>query len=106
MVALISNANAGGHSGQAITHASKSISHASSSVGHSIVASGKVGSAVIAVPFAIVGSAGEVSNKISNNLIDLSTTPFGEPLDISDESFIVGPPPSKAINLTNNKEKK
>ena len=99
ILSMIGNANAGSHGDQAIKHSSKSISHASASVGHSIVGSGQVASAVAAVPFAIVGSVGEVSKNISEDLMDIATTPIGEPLEISDESFIVGPPPSEAIEI-------
>lgn len=100
MFAIVNSASAGNtHSGQSVNHAAKSGSHASGSAAHSIMSSGQVASAVVAIPFAIVGSVGEVSKQISEDLIDVATTPIGEPLEITDESFIVGPPPNDAIKL-------
>jgi hypothetical protein len=100
MIAIISNASAGDtHSGQAVNHAAKSGSHTSGSAAHSIMASGQVASAAAAIPFAIFGSVGEVSKHISADLMDVATRPIGKPLEISDESFIVGPPPNDAIKL-------
>jgi len=99
MTALVSNVSASSlnHSGQALNHAVQSGSHASGSVAHVIMSSGKVASAAAAIPLAIVGSIGEVSKQVSENLMDAAFAPIGTPLDISDESFVVGPPPNEVI---------
>lgn len=85
------------HSGQAVNHAAKSGSHASGSAAHAIMSSGKVSSAASAIPFAVVGSVGEVSKQISKDLMDAATAPIGTPLEITEESIVAGPPPNEAI---------
>jgi len=85
------------YSGQAIIESGKASYHASNSVSHALVASGQVVSAASAVPFAIVGSVGAVSNEIANDLIDAATAPSGMPLEITDQNVTVGPSPGKAL---------
>jgi len=87
------------HSGQSVTNGVKSGSHASASAAHSILASGQVSSAVMAVPFAIVDSVAKTSNQISKNLVDSTNRLIESPLEITEESFVVGPPPNKALNI-------
>lgn len=92
------------HSGQAIRETGKSGSHASASVGHALAGSGQVTSAASAMPFAIVGSAGAVSTKVSNELMEAATAPIGTPLEITEESITVGPPPSEALVPSQNNQ--
>jgi len=95
---LVSGASASSnHSGQALKHAVQSGSHASGSVAHVIMGSAQVASAAVAIPLAVVGSVGEVSKQISENLMDAAFAPIGTPLEVSDESFVVGPPPNELI---------
>lgn len=79
--------------GQAIIESGKASYHASNSTAHALVASGQVISAASAVPFAIVGSVGAVSNEVANNLMDAATITPGTPLEVSDQAIMVGPPP-------------
>lgn len=81
------------HSGQALKDSGQASYHASKSAAHAIVASGQVVSAATAVPFAIGGSLGAVSNEIANDLLDAATAP----LEITDQTVTVGPPPGEAL---------
>ena len=85
------------HSGQAAKHAANSGSNASGSAAHAIMSSGQVASAAAAIPLAIIGSVGEVSKQISEDLMDAAMAPIGTPLEITEESIVAGPPPNEAI---------
>ncbi len=90
------------NSKQAIKESGAAGFHASKSVGHSIVTSGKVVSAASAVPLAIVGSAGSVSTQMANGSMNAATSdiPIGSPLEITDETITVGPPPDQILKTT------
>jgi len=88
--------------GQAIIESGKASYHASSSAAYALVASGQVVSAAAAVPFAIAGSVGAVSNEIANDLIDAATTPPGKPLEITDITVMAGPSPDEALHIKGN----
>ena len=91
---ISSNSFAGStHSGQALKDSGNASYHASKSAAHAIVASGQVVSAAAAVPFAVGGSLGAVSNEIANDLLDAATAP----LEITDQTVTVGPPPGEAL---------
>lgn len=85
------------YSGRAVAESGRASSHASAGVTYGTVASGQAVSAVAAVPFAVLGSAGAVSSEISAGLMELATAPAGTPLPITDEVFTAGPPPDRAI---------
>ncbi|MBU0943779.1 MAG: hypothetical protein KKE53_04925 [Proteobacteria bacterium] len=97
MILSVNCCTADTHSGRAVEELSKAGSHASASAAHGIVASGQVTSAASAVPLAISGSAGAVSTEIAKDLMKAATAPIGTPLEITDESVTVGPPPDKAL---------
>ncbi len=84
----------GTHSGQAANHSGAAGSHASKSLAHSIAASGQAVSAAGAIPLM---SAGAVSTDMGNALWDAATTPVDGPLEITEETVTVGPPPDKAL---------
>ena len=102
---LSANAFAGEtHSGRAVGESAEAASHAGASVAHGVMASGQVTSAVSAVPFAVVGSAGAVagsvgaaSTEMAKDLMEAATAPIGTPLEITDESVSAGPPPNEAL---------
>ncbi|MBF0572359.1 MAG: hypothetical protein HQK69_01165 [Desulfamplus sp.] len=85
------------NSGQALDESGKAGAHASNSAAHAIISTGKVTSAASAIPLSIGGAAGAVSSEIANDLMDAATAPAGTPLEISDESVSVGPPPDEAL---------
>ena len=106
-ITLILSVNSFGadtHSGQALEDAGKAVSHGSSSAGHALIGSGQVTSAASAVPLAVGGSAGAVATEIANDLMEAATAPIGTPLEITDESVTVGPPPDEALIPKKNKQ--
>ncbi len=92
------------HSGQAATHGSQASGHGSNSAAHAISASGQAVSGAASVPFAASGSAGAVSAQVGEDLHDAATAPIGEPLQISEETITVGPPPDKALDTNTPKK--
>lgn len=85
------------HIGRAVKESGTASGHASKAAGHAIAGTGQVASGVSAVPLAIGGSAGAVSNEIAKDLMKAATAPAGAPLEVTDENITVGPPPDKAM---------
>lgn len=84
------------HAGAAVKNALQSSGHASASAAHSIVASGQVTSAAIAIPLSVGGvvlsTAGAVSGAAAHDSMRAATAPIGTPLEITDEVITVMPP--------------
>jgi len=84
------------HAGRAVKEAVQASGHASASAAHSIVASGQVTSAVVAVPLsvggAVLGSAGAASAAAARDSAKAATAPIGTPLEVTDEAITVMPP--------------
>lgn len=99
---LVSPAWAGDdtHSGKAASHGSQASQHASGSAAHAIMASGQVVSGAASVPFMASGASGAVSAQIGEDLNKAATAPADGPLEISDETITVGPPPDQAMKET------
>ncbi|MBW1650072.1 MAG: hypothetical protein JRJ44_05265 [Deltaproteobacteria bacterium] len=87
------------HSGQAAAESAKAGSHVSKSVAHAIMGTGQVVSAASAVPLAISGAVGGVSAELAKDLMDAATRPIGEPLEITDETVSVDPPPDQVLKI-------
>ena len=104
MLFSVNSFGADTHSGQAIEEASKAGSHGSAASAHAIVGSGQVTSAASAVPLAIGGSAGAVSNEMAKDLMDAANAPIGTPLEITDEPITAGPPPDEALKPVKHKQ--
>lgn len=84
------------HAGQALNEAGQSSAHASASAAHSIVASGQVTSALLAVPLmsgaVVAGSVGNASADSADALMKAANAPIGTPLPISSETVTMVPP--------------
>lgn len=84
------------HAGRAIKDGMAASGHASASAAHSIVASGQVTSAAIAVPLSVGGAAlasgGAVSAAAARDSMKAATAPIGTPLPVTDEAITVMPP--------------
>lgn len=87
----------GTHSGQAVKHSVAASSHAGQSAVHSVAAVGRVVSGVVAIPLMSAGAAGAVSADMGEALWDAANAPAGGPLELTDETITVGPPPDKAV---------
>ncbi len=87
------------HMGRALKESGKASGHASKGAGHAIVSTGQVASGVSAVPLAVAGSAGAVSNEIAKDLLKAATAPPGTPLEVTDETVSAGPAPDKAMEI-------
>ena len=85
------------HSGKAASHGSQASEHASGSAAHAIMSTGQVVSGAASVPLMASGASGAVSAQMGQDLKDAAMAPAGEPLEISDETITVGPPPDKAM---------
>ncbi len=85
------------HAGSANQHFSRGAGHSTKAVGHSATASGKAMLSVAALPFAVVGSVGQLSSHASEEMWDLANRPIGTSLPISDVTLTVGPPPEEAL---------
>jgi hypothetical protein len=112
---LLGSIFAATHSGQAIKESVQASGHASAAAGHAIGASGQVTSAAVAVPVAAsgvadgsvaagamavgasAGVAGSAATSTAAGLVKSATAPIGTPLEVSDETVTVGPPPDKAL---------
>ncbi|MEH0021631.1 MAG: hypothetical protein V6Z89_18390 [Desulfobacter sp.] len=86
------------HSGRAVNHGSQAASHASGSAAHAISASGQAVSGAASVPFMVSGAAGASSAQIGEDLHNAASEPIGTPLEITDETITIGPPPDQALN--------
>jgi hypothetical protein len=84
------------HGGQAVTEAGQASGHASASAAHSIVASGQVTSAALAVPLmsgaVVAGSVGNASGTAADSMLQAANAPIGTPLPVSTETVTVLPP--------------
>lgn len=100
ILGLTAAANAQGtYSGQAVKESLEASSHAVQGIAYSAASAGQVVSGIVAVPFIVIGESGKVSAQIGQDLWDASTATVQEPLEISDKTITVGPPPDKALNL-------
>lgn len=104
LIALLSvNAYAGDtHSGRAVTHSGQASVHSAEAAAHGSVGAVQVTSGAVAVPLYVIGSVGALSTHVADELMEVATTPIGEPLEITDETVTAGPPPDKV--LANQKE--
>lgn len=82
---------------QAVKESVKAGSAASKASIHAIAASGQTTSAASAVPLLISGAAGTASGKAGSDLLNTATQPIGQPLQVTDETITVGPPPDQAL---------
>ncbi len=87
----------GTHAGEAVKESVKASGAASKGSAHAIAASGQATSAASAAPLLIGGSAGAVSGKIGNDLMQSASQPIGKPLAITDEAITAGPPPDQVL---------
>ena len=81
----------GQHSGQAS-------SQAFAASGHLTAGGAKVASGMAAVPLIAAGAFGALSGHAGEALMDAANAEIGQPLHITDETIIAGPPPSEAIH--------
>lgn len=85
------------HFGESAQHLKNSTQHSAGSVGHTLVGSGKLVSAAVAVPFKVIGKTAAASEAIGDLLWDSATG--GPALEVSDNTITAGPAPTVAINL-------
>lgn len=83
-------------------NASAASKHSALAASHGIVASAKLGSAVIATPLIVIGAIGSVSLKAGNALMEnaLSSTP----LEITEKTITTAPSPAQIMKI-NQQEK-
>lgn len=82
--------------GQAVKHGAQASGNASASAAHSIVASGQVTSAAVAVPLmasgAVTGSVAGASVAVGQDSMRAAAVPIGTPLEVTDEAITVVSP--------------
>lgn len=85
------------NSGQSAKHASQASGHGSQSALHAIKGTGKVVSGTVAVPLSAAGASGATSSQVADELKQASESPIGKPLEITDETITIGPPPDQQL---------
>lgn len=94
------SAQSGNNASQAVDESGKASPHLSKGAGYSIVASGQVTSAAVAVPLsiggAVLGSAAALSADAGALAMTAAKTPIGQPLPVSDR-VVTTLPPNQAL---------
>jgi len=83
--------------GAAVTHSGQASAHSVQAVGHAAVAGARFASGSVAVPLAFSGAVGKSSAAAGTALWDAANAPIGDPLPISDKTYMTGPSPDQAI---------
>lgn len=83
--------------GGSADHASKAANHTSKAAGHSAAMSGKAVAGSVALPLAVIGTAGQASSQAAAELWNLANQPVGTPLPIAQETFTAGHSPKEAV---------
>lgn len=78
-------------------NASAASKHSALAASHGMVASAKLGSAVIATPLIVVGAIGNISQQAGNALMEnaVSTTP----LEVTDKTITAAPSPAQIMKV-------
>ncbi len=86
--------------GGAVTHSVQASAHSAQASGHAVVSGAKFVSGSAAVPLTLSGGTGTFSAAAGNKLWESADTPIGDPLPVTDKTYLVGPPPDRAMQQT------
>ncbi len=78
-------------------HASRAANHSTQATGHSAAMSAKTVAGSVALPLAIVGTAGQASGQAAEELWSFANQPIGTLLPIAQETFTAGHSPKEAM---------
>ncbi len=83
--------------GGAVTHSGQASVHSAQAVGHAVISGAKVVSGSAAVPLTLSGGAGNFSAAAGNELWEFADAPIGKPLPVTEQIYLIGPPPDRAM---------
>ena len=83
--------------GGAVSHSGQASAHSAQAAGHAVTSGAKFVSGSAAVPLTLSGGTGRFSAAAGNKLWETADTPIGAPLPVTDKTYLIGPPPDRAM---------